>query len=450
MNLRNFLLKTGIFLLTTVLFTGLSTKAMALEYPETEASSAILVDAETDRPLYSYNADEKVYPASTTKIMTALLVFEAIERDEIGYYDVVTVSETFAEGLTSDGSTADIQPGEELSVEELLHCVLMASANEACNVLAEYLCGSIDAFVTLMNERAEELGCTGTHFTNTHGLPDDNHYTTAWDLYLISREALLYESFVGITSTLSYTIPITNKSDIRELETTNLLLDPSSQYYYEYASGVKTGSTKAAGSCLVSTAAKDDIHIIAIVMGVGRVTDSSQTVTTKETSFSVTKYLYEWAFENYSYYEVLNANNEITSVPVSMASDADSVSAQPANSLSILLPNDYVDEDISIEISLTSEETGQELVAPVTVGQILGKITVKYEDDSYGPVNLVSSSNVELSRTEYLKSEIAKTFDNVWVKVAVITIVLLIILYIVFIINVKTKKKKHKKTRSGK
>lgn len=450
MRLRNFLTRTILFALTAALFFGIVPAVSALEYPETEAAASILVEVNTGRVLYASGENERAFPASTTKIMTALLVLEACENGEIDIYDVVKASDTFMEDLTDDGSTADILPGEEMTVEDLLYCVLLASANEACNILAEYVAGSVDAFVDMMNYRAGELGCTGTNFTNTHGLPDDKHYTTAGDLYLMTNQALQYDKFVDITNTASKTIPLTNKSEIRELKNTNSLINPDSDYYYENAGGVKTGYTKSAGHCLVSTATNEsgNIYIIGVIMGVGKTAEDGTESKTKETSFSVSKLLYEWAFENYSYQEVLTTGENITSVPVKLAEDADSVNLRAEESLSILVPNDFNPDDIKRDITIDSEVSGQPLTAPLTAGQILGQVSVSYGDEVYGPINLVSRADVELSRVEYMKSEIAKTLDNTWVKVSLVTIILLFVLYIIFVIRMKVQQFKRKRARS--
>lgn len=155
--------------------------AAALSDPTTNAKAIVLVDTTTGSILFSKNADEKVYPASTTKIMTALLAVEAIENGKAALTDSVTAGSDIMTGLSEDGSTAGIVPGETMTLESLLYCTLLSSANEACNIIAEYIGGDIKTFVGMMNAKAKELGCTGTNFTNTHGLPDNNHYTTASD-----------------------------------------------------------------------------------------------------------------------------------------------------------------------------------------------------------------------------------------------------------------------------
>lgn len=428
------------FLLLIVILIWEIPSVSALEYPAHEAAAVLLVESSTGQVLYSDNADARIYPASTTKIMTALLVIEAAQSGEISLDDMVTASETAINDLPSDSSTAGILPGEQMSAMDLLCCALISSANEACNILGEYIAGSVDAFVSVMNSRAGELGCTDTNFTNTHGLPDDNHYTTARDLSLITQAALQYDLFEEITNTVSTTIAATNLSEARELTTTNKLLTPDSSYYYEYASGVKTGYTGAAGSCLVSTAKSGELDIIAVVMGVGIQTDGAEAATTA-TSFSVTAELYEWAFENYSFTEVLTTSENITSVAVSKAKEVDSVILKAAEPLSILLPNDYAYEDLSREIVVYSEESGEELEAPISAGDVLGEITLTYGNTTYGPISLVANSDIELSSWEYMKGEITKTLGETWVRVLIILFVLLIVFYITFVAKYNRKKK---------
>lgn len=201
------------------------TSADAYEDFDLDAKAGLLIEADTGEILYEKNAHQENFPASLTKVMVALLVFEAIDEGKIALTDSVTATESAFEGLSSDGSTANIVPGETMTVEQLLNCMLIVSANEACNILGETLYGSVDAFVARMNERAAELGCEHTHFANATGLHNSQHYTTAWDLYLITREALKHDKFMEICNSKSYTVPATNMTDKpRELHSTNFLI----------------------------------------------------------------------------------------------------------------------------------------------------------------------------------------------------------------------------------
>ena len=174
--------------------------------PELHCEAMLLVDANTGKAVYEKNAQERMYPASLTKIMTALLTLEAVDGGQLTMDQQITATESALEGLAADGSTAGIRAGEVLTVEQLLECMLIVSANEACNILAEQVSGSVDAFVDAMNEKAAALGCENTHFVNTTGLHDSQHYTSAWDLYLITAEALKHDDFLRICDMKSATI----------------------------------------------------------------------------------------------------------------------------------------------------------------------------------------------------------------------------------------------------
>jgi D-alanyl-D-alanine carboxypeptidase (penicillin-binding protein 5/6) len=259
-------------LLTSLLITppALADETAAQAAPELNAKAALLVDANTGAVVYARNEHQELYPASTTKIMTALLVLEAVDEGKLSMSEELTASRAaMTTDLSEDGSTANIKEGEIMTVEEYLTCMLVVSANEACNVLAEAVSGSVEAFVDAMNAKAEELGCENTHFVNTSGLHDSQHYTSAWDLYLITAEALKYDDFMRICDTATATIPATNLSEARTLHTSNYLIGAwwSRGYLYDDAHGIKTGSTSQAGHCLVSSATRGSLSFISVVLG---------------------------------------------------------------------------------------------------------------------------------------------------------------------------------------
>ncbi len=191
--------------------------------PDIQAKAALLVDANTGNIVYAKNEHEELYPASLTKIMTALLVLEAVDSGKLSLDQQLTASDTITE-LDSDGSSAGIQVGEIMTVEQLLYCMLVVSANEACVILAEAVSGDVDTFVDAMNAKAQALGCENTHFVNPTGLHDSQHYTSAWDLYLITKEAMKHEDFMRICDTGDITLPATNLSEARSLHSTNYLI----------------------------------------------------------------------------------------------------------------------------------------------------------------------------------------------------------------------------------
>jgi hypothetical protein len=261
MKIRRFL---SVFLLT-LLLTGLFCvpQASAVDLPQVNAKAALLMDYESGRMLYGLNERDTEYPASITKVMTALLTLEAVDQGVLTL-DQQVAAPSLVNDMDPTGSSADIKEGEVLTVEQLLYCMMLVSANEAACILAETVAGSQDAFVALMNQRAQELGCTGTHFVNPNGLHDPNHYSTAWDIYLFTREAMKNETFMKICSTASYVVPATNMSEERELYTTNSLISNwrIMGYQYDGADGIKTGSTEESGYCLVSTAKRSGRRLV--------------------------------------------------------------------------------------------------------------------------------------------------------------------------------------------
>ena len=260
-----------LFLVIPMLFSLLSLPVAALDEPELQCANAILVDANYGEVLYEKNADEKAYPASITKVMTALLVLDAIEAGKLTGDTMVTATSSALQGLSIYGSTANIKAGETMSVENLLYCLLLPSANEAANILAEAVDGDVATFVAHMNQKASELGCTGTHFANSNGLHDENHYTTAYDISLFMTAALKYDLFRQIISTPSHTVPATNLSGERFFYNTNALI--SNLYYagyvYDKCIGGKTGTTDEAGRCLAAAAESGDTLLVSVILGSG-------------------------------------------------------------------------------------------------------------------------------------------------------------------------------------
>ncbi|MBR5708154.1 MAG: D-alanyl-D-alanine carboxypeptidase [Oscillospiraceae bacterium] len=420
-------------------------KAQAMEDLVIDATAAYLVELNTGDVLFAKNEHMKLFPASTTKILTVLLAIEAIERGEADYRDMVTATDNCRFDLTWDSSTVGITAGESLSLENLIVCALVASANEACNVIAEYISGSISEFVDLMNARATELGCKNTHFANTHGLPNEDHYSSAYDLHLIAKEAMTHEKFMQMCNYVDYTVPATNKSDERHIKTTNELIDPASNYYNSSASGIKTGSTDAAGFCLVSSAEKNEIRLLSVILGAKAVATGNGAY--RIDSFTETGYMFRWVFANYSWREILSATELVAELPVALGEGMDSVIVHPETSLRDLIPNDLdIDKEYKADIDIYCQHEGAEpLTAPIEIGEELGTITLTYKGETFGPVKLIANTDVPLSKIEYMKSRIKATFQKPWLKWTILGILFIFLLYIAFIIRYNILKYRHKK-----
>ena len=391
-----------------------------------DATSAILVDADYDEVLYEQAADELRYPASITKVMTGLLTIEAIDRGELSMEKHITLGDDLYIGIGEGGSTQGLKTGEILTVRDLLNCALIPSANEACNALATAVAGSIPAFVEQMNQRAAELGMTGTHFTNTHGYHDPSHYTTARDISRMCLEAMKHPDFRAIVSSVSYTVPATNLSDQRVLHDTNALVSNfrtgENRLLYQYAIGIKTGSTPEAGYCLASAAEKNGRTMIAVVLGGKHWKVNGEFVETNY--FSESKNLLEYGFNNFSRKTVLSQIDPVDTIPVTLCAEQNYVTVQPSQGLEATLPN-YLDP-AQFERKVTLPDT---LQAPIEKGQVLGTISISHDGRDYGTVELVAATGLERSQLLYILDQLQQFFSLLWVKLLLLAVILIVLIF---------------------
>ncbi len=265
--------------------------------------SAILIDSHSGDILYEKNANMMMYPASTTKVLTAIIAIESCSLDE-----KVVASEAAVTSIKSGYTNAKIQVGEELSIEDLLYALLLKSANEAANVLAERIGGTTENFANIMNAKAIELGCTSTHFVNSNGIHDENHYTSAADLAKITRYCMQNELFRHMVATQEYSLPATEQypSSDRILKNTNSLMNPESPYYYPYVIGGKTGFTTQAKNCMIAMSEKDGLELISIVFHAESAEDG------RSARYLDTITLLEYGNNNFMQYAVPKENPEIS------------------------------------------------------------------------------------------------------------------------------------------
>lgn len=373
-------------------------RAWALEDPDVQGTAAILADPETGVVLYEKNADERRYPASMTKVMTALVVLEHADLA-----DTVTMDPADFEALPPDSSVAGFEAGETLTVEQLLYGLLLPSGNECAYALARHVGGgSVDAFVQMMNDKAAELGCEGTHFVNPCGLHDPNHYTTARDMYRIVRIAMQDETFASIVAEPTYEVAATNLQPAREIESTNELLDPESVAYLEGATGVKSGNTYEAGRCLAASAERGDLTLYSVVMGCADVPYG-------ETAPSMTesKRLLEWGFDSFAVTPLVEEGEEVEVATVADSADEQTLSVVAADTVTWLLP---IDADPSaVEVSYDLPEG---YVAPVERGTELGEATYRVNGEVVGTARLVAGNDVEISPMALVRNTVGDVLGN--------------------------------------
>ena len=345
--------------------------------------------------LYSKDADKRIHPASTTKILTALIIANAVQDGRYSLDDTFPAYADLYYDVPWDGSNANIQPGEVMTVRDYLYCTLLSSANEACNALAVFHSGSIESFVKEMNDLALSLGCTDTYFVNPHGITNENHLTTALDMYRIFSAAIKNPVFRSICSSLRYTVPSTNMNEARKLVNSNRLINSGTRYYYEYAVMGKTGYTKAAGNCLVSAAEKDGETLICVIMG-ARDSKDEQNASIVE-SFTESRALYEWCYREYGDQKLLKKGQIVGTLPVKYGKDADSVSASVEQDVTVYMKASDAENNVEYTVIYDSDE----LIAPVKAGDEVGVMTVKFGGEVIGISNLLSSDSVSLSYIDY-------------------------------------------------
>ena len=408
-----------------------------------EAKAALLIDPTTDEILYEQNIHEPLYPASITKVMTSLLVLEAIDAWQLTVDQVLTASAA-AVDLPYDASTANLKEGEQMTVEQLLHCILVVSAADACDVLAEAVSGSIDAFVAQMNQRAQELGCVDTHFANPHGYHDDQHYTTAWDIYLFTKAAREYETFNTIVATGRFEIPATNLSDSRVYYTTNYLLNGyrNADYVYSAANGIKTGNTSNAGYCLVASAAKNGRSLLSVVLGAERV--ELETGGYRVMSFYETIRLFDWGFDNFTRRTILQTAEPVAELDVALSS-VDHITVQPAYEVERLLPNNLTADDLHRETTFYHKVVD----APIAEGDVLGEITLSYGDTVYATVPLLASNDVEASRLLVFRRNALDFLSRKSVRIGAIVLVILVVLVVLWLRSPLRRNRRYGKVTHG-
>ena len=417
----------------------------AVSYPnnvKTMSDSILLVNMDTGEPVYEKDADSKRYPASTTKIMTYIVVVENIDDLD---NTRVSIKKSIIDQLKDTGSSlANVgdHVGETMSVIDLLYSMMVPSGNDAAMVLADYVGdGDILKFVQMMNDKAKELGCENTHFANPDGLHDEDHYTTARDLYKISTYALTLPRFSEISNTCEYTC----EGDDQPLVTTNYLIDANrgGEYYYMYAKGIKTGTTDQAGRCLVTTASADGYSYIAILLHAPYKEGEQEEYYT----FTDAADLFRWALTSLKLKTVKTSKTPICEQKIKLAWGKSSVNLVPEKDITVLVPSDINDENITIEPDLP--EVAE---APLSTDKSVGTATVYYMDSDgnkqeVAKVNLVPEENVERSGILLVLDVIGTILQSYWFLVLIGIIIVILIIYFIY---AKISKNRRKKRRNVK
>ncbi len=398
------------------------TSTLAWTPPTAVSSSTVyLVNSDTGTVIYEKNADQKVYPASITKLTTALLTMQKYGNS---LDTVITVEKSDLDALSGTGSSVlGLKTGEQISVRNLLYGLLVKSGNDCAVVLARAVGGTVSNFVAMMNKEAKKLGATHTHYVNPDGLQDPDHYTTAKDIYLIAQKVMANDFLASVVDTPSYTIPATNVTSAVTVRNTNLLISSSSKYYLSSVKGIKTGTTTEAGACLVSTAESKGMTYYAVVMG-GTESITNQVET--NSAFADTKALYQWVLGNFELRQLLSTGTPQEQVSLLYAWKAETLQLVPEKAFDALIPS----SEASASVTLVPKNMPKSVAAPVKKGQKICTADVMLNGQKMGTVQLVAASSVERSVPLYVLYLITQFFSSKWFVVVCIGLVMLLVLYL--------------------
>jgi serine-type D-Ala-D-Ala carboxypeptidase (penicillin-binding protein 5/6) len=405
--------KLLLLLLVLIIFSTSICVAYA-EPPQIDAGACVLIDAKSGEILYEKNKDNKLYPASTTKIMTAIL---ALEKGDL--QQVMTASQEAVDDIGKDGSNIGIMPGEEISMEYLLQALLISSANETANIIAENICSTRQEFVDQMNQKAKELGAVNTHFVNPCGAHNTEHYTTAADLAKIASYAMTFPKFREIVHMNNFQMPPTNKHDSWPvLATTNKLMQNDKSEIYEI-NGVKTGYTSPAGYNLVSSAVNTQgMELISVIMDVQN--EGAQNNVKK-----YSKELLDYGFNNFSQVTLQENNKVYRSVSVEDAEDLTQLDLITKGEIRYVLPNDTSSWNIKEIPHINST-----ISAPVNEGDIIGYIEYLKNDQSIGKVDVVASRSVKQKPQIVITNKVKSLLDDKYIKFSLIAVSIIFVLII--------------------
>lgn len=423
--------------LTPLMSVSSSAEYYNMNLDDMRSEAYLLINLDTDTVVFSQNADERLKCASLVKTATAVVVFENCDDLDA----VVTVTESALEPLKGlYSASCDLQVGEKISVRNLMYCMMLENANDAANVLAEYVAGSVDDFVVMMNDLAKSIGCKNTNFTNPTGLDEEGEYSSAYDMYLITKYALNYSVIADMANTVNYTVPATNLSEERELNTFCDIIESGTRYYYEYASGFKSGQTDEAERCASVVATKDAYSYIGIVLGCPNECIDGCGYADNTALYEARRML-RWAFRELSMTTVAEPYDIIAEVPVSLSAESDHIRLVPEKQVQALLLSSV--DKTSLEFVY---ETQEDVMAPVEKGDVLGKLDIKYADNVIASVNLVAGDSVSRSSILYI-GHIIKTvvLSPIFLIIAAVILVAVIIYMMILYARHKQKQRDARK-----
>lgn len=383
--------------------------AAVLSPPAVSAKNLVLIEAKTGNVLYSINPDQKAYPASITKILTAAI---ALEKGNLN--DVITIDEEASVGIPAGSSAIVMDKGEKFTLEQLLYGLMLISGNDAAVAIAKYISGTTDEFANLMNQKAKEWGAKNSHFANPHGFHNDNHYTTAYDMAMIARHAMTIPKFRDIVSTTLYLdIPKTSRGDQRRWDNINSFIQPNSKYYYEGATGIKTGYTDRARHTLVASAQRNGMELIVVLMG-----EPSKPIAWRDAAA-----LMDYGFSAFIRKPIAAKGTPLGTVDITNGSKPQSIEAVLSQDAEVIIPktNDTVDIKPSVHLPLS-------ITGPVKKGDVLGSVDYMVGEQKVATIELIASQDITIKQAEVIPPLVTANTNNVtsssvWWQIALVLII---------------------------
>jgi D-alanyl-D-alanine carboxypeptidase (penicillin-binding protein 5/6) len=398
---------------------------------EIHAKSVYMVNLETGTVVYEKDPHLSLFPASVTKLMTALV---ALEQCPDLNKPVTVYPQVVDDLLGSGAAVANLLPGEQVTMSQLLHLLLIPSACDAANAIAMDISGNVENFVALMNQKAAALGMKNTKYANAHGLHEESQTTTAYDQYLLAMEIIKHNELTDICSLYEYTTPATNLQEPITFTTTNYMLNPTSSWYYKRIQGLKTGYTDHAGRNLVSLANKDGQRYITVVMGTPPDTLNGYQV---HHEFDNTFDLLFWAYTDLSYKNVINTTRPVAEVKVKLCKETDHVIAVPSEDFHAIVPNESLDSVI-VEPHLNFEE----MEAPIDKGTPLGTATVKCAGEEIGTIQLVAQQDCKRNGFLWMTDRLMKFITHPITSTIILLLILGVIVFIAWNIQVNRRRRR--------
>ena len=409
---------------------------------ETTTHAIYMENLDTGNVVFDKNAEEKVYPASTTKILTYIVVSENVPDPDGTEYEI---KEEYFSEMDPESSVMGLTEhiGETISVKDLLYGLMVPSGNDAALMLANCVGGSVSGFVEMMNQKLADLHCENTHFTSPHGLYDPDHYSTARDMATITKYAMNIAGFMDISNAARHEVASYSDSDPDTIETTNYMIDETQKggyYYYSYAKGIKTGFTDEAGRCLISTAVKDGYTYLIVALG-------AEYSFEEDINYAMldSRDLYQWAFENIAYQTIMSGSDPLGQADVEFAKDDKKINLVPSGDVSSLLPNNYDKTRVTTEV-----QVNEDIEAPVKQGDILGSVKVYLDGELIDTKDVIAADSAERDELKYTFHQIGKFIKEHIVLMIILGVVLIIILIVIIaaVRSAKKAKKRRERERS--